>query len=343
MKIYRLRMFLTLLLSISALGASAQFGFGKIEEIEAVQKRKLIVMIEEPRDKMLKRIAKKPKRGSIEDYKADLETYNENIKNVVEKFWPYNKTGIQYKTFEEIKALSKKNSKEYAVLICVSAEPKSTTSGYNYAEGLYWVKNIKEDFEDRNDLMFSAMAINTIEDFMSKPVFAINLFDVFPTQASLVYGVKGIEDYFKFRIETKKNGAKRRDEADRAEAEMKKRAPLLAGKTLLIREEWLDEDLTEENFKTFYPYPYEICDRDEMDEIVMSQNGKYAYGVILPQVISTSQANTVVYHQFVMDGADSRPMCAVISQGIQIGGGKKRNFTPKTIAKIVEQIKGSKK
>ncbi len=343
------RMIVLLVLLASTLTTRAQMGMGKIEEIEEVKKRKLIVMIEEPREKMLKKIAKKAKRGSVEDYKADLKTYNENIKTVVEKFWPYNKAGIQYMTFDQIKALSKK-SKEYAVLICVSSEPRSTGAGFNYAEGLYWVKDIKDDFEDRDDAMFSAMAVNTIEDFSGRPVFYLPLYDVFPTKASLVYGIKGIESYFNMRIATKKNGAKGRDERERMEEEMKKRAPQVANKTLLIREEWLDKELTKENLKTFYPYPYEICTRERMDEVAMNLDPKYAYGVVLPYVVSTSNANSVMYFQYVIDASDNQAMCFVKPSGGSMMlagsvGGKagNRNFTIKIMEKIVEQIKGTSK
>ena len=336
-----------LLLFVSSFALHAQMGMGKIEEIEEVKKRKLIVMIEEPREKMLKKIAKKAKRGSVEDYKADLKTYNENIKTVVEKFWPYNKTGIQYKTFEEIKALSKSKSKEYAVLICVSGEPRSTSAGFNYAEGLYWVKDIKEDFEDRDDAMFSAMAVNTIEDFSGRPVYYLPLFDVFPTKASLVYGIKGIEAYFNMRIQTKKNGARVRDEMERAEEEMSKRAPQLANKTLIIREEWLDEELTKENLKNYYPYPYQICTREFMDEVVMNEDSKYAYGVVLPYVVSSSHSNSVIYLQYVIDGTDNQTMALVkpstgsmMLAGSITGKAGNRNFTIKVISKIVEQSKG---
>lgn len=344
------RLFFFALLLVSSFQIHAQMGIGKIEEIEEVQKRKLIVMIEEPREKMLKKIAKKAKRGSVEDYKADLKTYNENIKTVVEKFWPYNKTGIQYKTFDEIKALSKTKSKEYAVLICASVEPRSFSSGFNYAEGLYWVKDIKEDFEDRDDAMFSAMAVNTIEDFTGNPVFYLPLFDVFPTKASLVYGIKGIEGYFKMRIETKKNGAKNRDIMEKAEEEMSKRAPTLTSKTLIIREEWLDKELTKENLKNFYPYPYEICTREFMDDVAMNQDPKYAYGVVLPYVISHSSSNSFLYFQYVIDAVDNQTICLVMpSTGSMMlatgvtGKAGTRNFTMKTMTKIVEQIKGVKK
>ena len=333
----------------SSIQLYAQYGMGKIEEIEAVQSRKLIVMIEEPRERMLNKISRRPNKGTVQDYQADLKTYNENIKAVVEKFWPYNRTGIQYKTYDEIMALRKTKTQEYAVIACLSSEAKSTSAGYNYAHGLYWVKDIKDDFEDRNDGMFSVIIVNTIEDFGKKPVFFLPLFDVFPTKASLVYGIKNIENYFNLRINTKKNGAKMRDEQERAEEELAKRAPKLAEKTLLIREEWLDKELTEENLATFYPYKYRICDRAFMDDVVMSMNPKYAYGVVLPYVMSTSSSNFIVYYQYVMDATDSQAMCFVkpstggmmLASGVT-GKAGNRNFTIKVITKMVEQIKGIK-
>ncbi len=347
MKTYKLGLYIIVLVLMSSMDLRAQMGMGKIEEIEEVQKRKLIVMIEEPRERMLKKIAKKTKRGSVEDYKADLAVYNDNIKAVVEKFWPYNKTGVQYKTFEEIKALSKSKSKDYAVITCASAEPRSTSAGFNYAEGLYWVKDIKEDFEDRDDAMFSVMTVNIIEDFTGRPVYYVPLFDVFPTKAALVYGIKNIESYFKTRIEVKKNGSRVRDEREKAEEEMARRAPMLANKTLIIREEWLDKELTKDNIKNYYPYPYQVCDRDFMDKVVMEQDAKYAYGVVLPYVMSSSRANYVLYFQYVMDGADSQPICfvkpsagAMMAAGSITGKAGARNFTIKVITKMVEQSKG---
>jgi hypothetical protein len=340
---------LLLLLFVASFSARAQMGMGKIEEIEAVQSRKLIVMIEEPRERMLKKIAKKAKRGSVEDYKADLATYNANIKEVAEKFWPYKNGAIQYKTYAEIEALQKSGSEEYAVLICVSSEPRATGAGYNYYEGLYWVKDVKEDFEDRDDNMFSVMAINVIEDFKKRPVFYTTLYDVFPTKSSLVYGIMTIGNYFNTRIKTKKEGAKMRDERERAEQEMAIRAPKLAEKTLLIREEWLDKELTEANFKNYYPYKYKICDRATMDQAVMSQDSKYAYAVELPNIISGSRGNTIVYMQFVIDATDNQPICVVRpSNGSMMLGGSvtgkagTRNFTIKTMDKIVAQIRGEK-
>lgn len=341
--------FLTLLL---VLGASvtlrAQMGMGKPEEIEAVKARKLIVLIEEPRERMLKRIAKKAKRGSVEDYQADLKTFNASMKEVVEKFWPYNKKDIQYKTFDEIVQLKKDGHEDLAVLTCLSAEARSTSAGFNYAEGLYWVKDIKEDFEDRNDDMFSVMMVNVIEDFGKKPVFYVPLYDVFPTKASIVYGIESIENYFTMRL-NKANGSKMRDERDRMEAEMAARAPKLKEKVLLIREEWLDKELTAENFKDYYPYKYKICDRAFMDEAIMNKDSRFAYGVELPTIISGSRGNMVIYSQIILDATDSQAMAVVRpgGGGMMLAGGVTgkagtRNFTIKTLDKIVAQINGTR-
>lgn len=327
----------------------AQMGMGKIEEIEAIQLRKLIVMIEEPREKMLKKIAKHPRKGEVEDYTADLKAYNENIKTVIDKFWPYKKTEILYKTFDEIEALKKTKTKDYAVVACLSTKASTMHAGYKYAEGLYWLKDIKDDFEDRDDGMFTVMLFNVIEDFGRQPVFYVPLFDVFPTKSSLVYGLMNMENYFNMRIQVKKNNVKAKDERDRAEEEMAARAKKLPEKTLLIRSEWLDKELTEANFGKYYPYPYKICDRATMDDAVMNQDAKYAYGVELPYVVSSSSRNFMIYLQYVMDATDSQPMCMVkpgggsmMLAGSVTGKAGTRNFTIKTLTKILEQVKGIK-
>ncbi|NOS91457.1 MAG: hypothetical protein HOP30_06020 [Cyclobacteriaceae bacterium] len=286
----------------------AQMGFGKIEEIQQVKSRRLIVVIEEPSERMMKKLQKRPRKGDVEDYKADLATFNENLKAVVEKFWPYNKSGIQYKTLKEVEKLEKSNSKGYAVLTILSSKPSSMRAGFLYADGIYWVKDIKDDFEDRDDWMLSTMVINTIEDWGKKPVYYVPLFDVFPTKASMVYGIKSIDAYFSYRIAKKKSGVSVKEEAERKEEIMMKKFPLLANKTLLIRGEWLDEKLNEEEIKKIYPFKFQVCDREMMDKVVLEQDPNYAYGVVMPTIISTSNSNMVLYLHFILDAEDSQAM-----------------------------------
>lgn len=139
-----------------------------------------------------------------------------------------------------------------------------------------------------------------------------------------------------------------RDEQERQEDEMSKRAPMLAEKTLLIRVEWLDKELNEAMIE-IYPFKYKICDRELMDEVAMKLDGNYAYGVVLPYVISGSRSNSVMYFQFVMDGADSQAMCVVrpSTGSMMLAGGLtgkagNRNFTIKVMEKIMEQVKAKR-
>lgn len=63
-------------------------------------------------------------------------------------------------------------------------------------------------------------------------------------------------------------------------------------------------------------------------------------------VVSTSNRNSIMYLQYVIDGADNYMMCIVMPSVNMMmassftGKAGTRNFTIKTMAKIVEQSKG---
>lgn len=65
MKRNTVKLFFTALLILASNRLHAQFGLGKIEEIGSVMSRKLIVLIEEPRANMLRKIARNPNTFSV--------------------------------------------------------------------------------------------------------------------------------------------------------------------------------------------------------------------------------------------------------------------------------------
>jgi hypothetical protein len=338
---------LVFLFAVLSIAANAQFGMGKIEDIEQIKKRKLIIMIEEPRERTLKWIAKKAKRGSVDDYKRDLQEYNDNIKAVIGKFWPYNKDGMVFKTLKEIEAMAKSKKNDYTVITCISTKPNWSSAGYKSYDGLFWVKDIKEELEDRDlGLMFSAMIVDPIEDFGKvMPAFYIPLYDVFPTKATLVYGVKSTAAYFDSRVRMKQGGNSRRDEMELAQEQMEKKIKDLPQKTLFLREEYV-EGLTEPALKSVYPYPFQFCSRQEMDDAAMNEDARYAYGAILPYVMSTSRNNTVVFIKYIIDAADNMPMSFIrpkmgsmmLAGSVGVNSGS-RNFTVKSFEEIMDQYK----
>jgi hypothetical protein len=300
------------------------------EDYMEVRKRKLIVMIEEPREDVIKKLTKSSEQNSIDVYKGDLKALNENMRQVVAKFWSYNKADIQFKNIEEIKALSKTGTEEYVVLACVSTTPDNLYA-LKFNQGIDWSIDINKN-QKVGDRSITAITISKIEDFGKRQVGTAALFDLLPSKASLVCGLRDIRCYDEPRKPTV-------DENGNPIPKTKWKPGQLSEKTLLIREEWLDEELTSENLKKYYPYPYEICTREFMDEVVMDLNSKYAYGVMKPEIHSSYKApvrpgfssGKPMFCGLIIDATDSFTLHQVC--------GLHSDFTIKDIQKIAEQSK----
>ena len=81
----------------------AQFGMGKPEDIEQVKKRGIIVIVEKPSERIIKKLTKKGKTTEMDAYKAAIAEYNSNMQAVAEKFWNFSSGKIEYKTIDEVK------------------------------------------------------------------------------------------------------------------------------------------------------------------------------------------------------------------------------------------------
>jgi len=344
-----LKIFSLALFVIHPLCMHAQFGMGKIDEIESVQKRKLIVVLEEPRERILKRLTKKKKEDQVESYKTALNEYNAIMKEVIEKYWPYKANGIEYKSYKEVLALKKADNKDYAVVYCISQHPSSFNAGFVNSDGLNWSWDMKDDSEDRDYLdYFTTMVVNVIEDFERKPVYSTPLPDVFPSKASIVFGVSTCQYYFDYRIRTKKNGEKV-DAQKMQEEQIKENAPKLKDMTLLIRQDWLNKDLPEASIKTHYPYKYKVVSSEEMDKAVVGQQEKTAYILILPYVISTSKTNSIMFFHYIYDAKSCALMAfvqpkmgAMMAAGNFGGKAGKRTIEKTNLEKFTEQVNGKK-
>lgn len=98
----------------------------KPEEFKEIVSRPLIVQVLEVDpgriDYLEKRIAKAKKQALIDKYTSELEryktfseSYNQNLKTAVEKFWKLNES-VSFKTSSEVKKLVAEESTEYTIL-----------------------------------------------------------------------------------------------------------------------------------------------------------------------------------------------------------------------------------
>lgn len=339
---------LTVLFNGIAFTCLAQMGMGKVEEIMAVKSRKLIVIVEEPQERIIKKLTKKKKETEIEQYRATLEKYNYEMREVAEKFWPYKENGFEYKTFEEVKRLKKDKNKEYAVLYCVSQRPSSFNSGYVSSDGLEWWAISDEDAANFNDC-FVTMIVNQIEDLERRPVYSTPLPDMFPTKAGLVFGITSTANYFDYRIRKKMKGEKV-DQQEMVDEQVKENAPKLKEMNLLIRKDLLNKDLPENAISKYYPYKYTVCSKDDIDNAIMNQQDQTAYIMILPLIVSNSNNNSVMYIHYIFD-AKTNQLMAYIKPSVGslllsgMGGGMaagKRTIEKVNMEKFAGIINGKK-
>ncbi|HRH47479.1 MAG TPA: hypothetical protein PLP23_01935 [Panacibacter sp.] len=309
---------------------SAQFGYGKVSEIEELKTRKLIVIIEEPKDKVIKKITKKKHEDKIPVYKAAINEYNAKMKQVAEKFWTFSKNGIEYKTYQEVDELRKAKNKDYAILYCLSGEMSDIHSGFDESSGLNWTWNTEDDAEDRDYFDgFTEMKVSLLEDMKSIPIMYTVLPDIFPTVTSLVLGMQTLQTYMDIRVRQKKDGEDI-SQREYMNNSIKKNNHDLAGKTLLIREDMLSKKLDKSKIADAYPYKFEIVNKEKLDSIVFNTNTNYIYAMVMPAVNSGTRTNSVYYFQAAIGAGNgeyyglSMPNIAatIFSAGIA-GHGKK--------------------
>ena len=118
-----------LLLTFISLGVSSQNCFkGKIEELQQLKDRKLIVLVLEEQSKEVKRLTvqisktkKTDKKNKLQKELNSLSTaiksFNKIIKEIVPQYWNLNNTSdVLYLTKKEIENLKDKKSNQYAIL-----------------------------------------------------------------------------------------------------------------------------------------------------------------------------------------------------------------------------------
>jgi hypothetical protein len=318
-----LKSILTLLLVCNfALVAFSQMGMGKYEDIMKIQKRKLIIVTEEPREKVIKKLAKKGKNDQLDKYKSDVVDYNNNMKEIIEQNWPYKENGFEYMSFDQVRELKKTGNRDYAVIYCISQTPSAFQSGCLNANGINWSWNMKYNTDDVDyRAHFTSMVVCDIEGFGVSPVYTTQLPDIFPTKASVIFGVSGVTYYFDYRVKNKNEDVKT-SAKKYMDKQVEENAPKLADMNLLIRKDLLDTKVPTTTISKYYPYPFTVCDKETIDSAIVNKLEKTAYVVILPYVVSLNTHNSIMNFQYIFNAQDNQIMAYIQpSMGAMIGAG----------------------
>jgi len=324
--------------------ATAQFGMGKPKEIKELSERKMIVIVEELSKKATDKLKRKGKTTELADIEKHYEAFNAMVKEIVEKRWTMH-TEVEYKTWAAFKRLSNKQREKYGVIYFMSKRASNSragyvTSGYTILSSDMDEKDVKEhNFAS----LFQTFTVDKAEDvpvdkikFNATPVYSITLPELYPTALSVTYAIVMTNTYFEKRVVGEKFSRKS------FEKEVATNSELLADKTLLIREDWKDDELTLGRIKEIYPHPVRTVGQRELADIVASGDPAYAWFVVVPTVNSGSNANSVIYMHQIVDNANG-DVCGMYlpSTGGMIlkayigGSAGKDRMTEKTLQDLV--------
>jgi hypothetical protein len=294
----------------------AQFGVCTPEKLSELPQRKLIVVTEMDSPRLVEMLRKKRKTKEIDLYKASVVQYNVWMRQVVERYWPYAKD-IEYMTFGDADRLRRAKSKDYAVLYCAHVENFTTKGdeGARRHSGLLW----QEDFLDVNKKRehwdtYAVMEIKLIEDLGNRnTVFSQNLSNVLPDKADLAFGMQIFHHYLR-AVEAK---ATRLSEMQDV---LNYAAPLSDSITLLLRKDWLQPSLNENNVSALYPHPYQVIDAQAYQARIGCGDSTYAYVQIIPEVLSKRAKIKVNYLHLVLNASDGRVLGAYSPSGPEQDG-----------------------
>ncbi len=112
-------------------------------------------------------------------------------------------------------------------------------------------------------------------------------------------------------MENRLADAKAKDMREMAE----ENAKLLKQMTVVIRESDLDKDLTKNDIKALYKFPFELVSDAQYDSIILAKTEGKPYLIISPQFTSVNGTYTVLYSYLVMNPASGEVMDIIYPGG----------------------------
>lgn len=278
----------------------AQFGYGKLEDVQKIKKVPLLVLLLESNEKKVKKYTRK-NDGSLEQYYAEIEAYNNAVKMAFENSWKFSNE-INYVTNEELKKYNTKQNK----------------GKYAYFRQLIDVGDFSHTFDHKGAITTYNYSIYLTGK--RKAVYSYMYTTLLPNEADFKFISQQIQSYLNFRELTRSKDKSRKEIL----AEIKANAPLLKGKTLLIEEENLSPGVLK-SIGELYKYPYKIASKEEIDNAILTDAKDFAYLKVLPvgQISDDSgplKTSSLIFMQYVINAENGEYLAYVNPSPLQVPG-----------------------
>ena len=273
---------------------SAQFGSGKLEDVQAVQKAPLLVVLQAKNDKVLKKITKKDGDEAAQKYLTNIETTNASLKNGITASWLYT-SDITFITEAELdKYDTKSNKNKYAIL---TAGRELGDNGYSMlqSKGLLTTYNYGIYLTGKRKRVYGMLTRSSQL-----------------TEGDIVFMSQQIQNYLNARLDLKSGKMSRKEMT----ADLNENAAIIADKTLWIAEEDLKKDFVKK-IKKMYPYQLKVTTKEAIDAEIINKKSDICYLRIVPVGQQTAggggplKTSKLIYVQYVLDAEDGKILAYV--------------------------------
>lgn len=294
-----------LLLLIIAVGLPAaiaqKFSFdfdAKATDYTSIGKRKLAVELLEEDGRAISKFTrnKEDYPKGVENYQKYVRSYNENMKNLMPKFWKLNTT-IEFKTPKEVKKLIEARDKDYVIL-----QAKEVGGG--------------EEFITRFDgtaislILFRAEKSGTIDYKIMLP-YSSSRNDQCNTTPDFTFTIQAAAANIEYMMEKKTTATFPDFMETKAIANCKD----LKDKTLLLEPDVLSPKADKKTIKEYYDKKFEVLKKDLslVNNAVETQDPAMCYVVLIPystyQNPFASEPRTyVLCYKLIVNAADGKIM-----------------------------------
>lgn len=256
----------------------------KLKNIETIQSKKLIVLLQEPSPVTVNDLKKKGKTAELEQTLAMYTQFNALLQNMVSSKWTFHQKP-EFKTPQEFDALSADEKKGCVLMLFQSAEAKSFRGGFaNYGRlelspELSTKTKVDHDFSSLFHTLTFIDAAHT-----ASILYTLYLPEIEPGLQSLHYALHTTQAYFRRRLNDEKVYLYEfiKDPSTTSQR--------LKDKTLLVLEGDLNPKFTLEELQKNYPYPIKVVKKKDLEAIILSGDPAYAYYLSAPQISSYTSA-----------------------------------------------------
>ncbi len=253
-------------------------GMGQQDDIQAIEDRKMIIMILGEDVKIVNKLKKSGDTLAIREYRNAINQLNHDFITVVDSLWSFHNE-FTFMIYDSVMTIPKEKKPEYAVMFFVryqvyieSGETKTKTS-YDINWDDYLITN--DVYSEKNQStvdFYTVFKVAKAEEFRRTPPVQVPMAHISPTRTDIAFGVS----YASWYMKQKMRGS---DDAEMRMA-LDENCRELSKLTLVLNSDDVKQKLIDNPYEASYPYIFNVVPKEMYEQVISTKMPGYAYMIM---------------------------------------------------------------